>query len=49
MVIHHDEGGFSSTSENPIHYINEAKEKTQMIISTDENNAFDNMHHLLIC
>lgn len=50
MIIHHNKRGFNSTSENLIHYINEVKEKTQMLISIVENNAFDNVcHPLIIC
>lgn len=50
MIIHHDKGGFNSTSENLMHYINGVKEKAQMIILTDENNVLDNfiIHSLFV-
>lgn len=31
-----------------IHNTNGGKEKTHMIVLTDENNTFDNIHHVFI-
>lgn len=48
MIIYHDKGGFSITSENLIDYINEIRDKIYVTILTDEDNVFDNVHPLFI-
>ena len=56
-IMHHDQVGFIAgmqgffnirKSINVIHHINKLKDKNPMIISIDEEKAFDKMKHLFM-